>query len=292
MKYIISYSGGLGSAASVLLAHELGLDYEAWFADTQIEDEDLYRFNTDLEQTIGRRIRRLADGRDPWEVFEDVRYIGNTRTAHCSQILKTDQIRQLIGRLYGEAPADLTLILGMGLSEEDRLERARVNWHPIPVESLLINHHISPSGVRELIEKYQLRIPRLYDAGFPHNNCGGFCVRAGLKQFATLLETNPARFALHERRMNATMEKIGPTAVPFLRQVNGGEITYLTLTDFRKGYENGSIEVDPFDYGGCDCFVVEVEGWSPKTARQEARTRRLEIASRTTLDDLLEDPTP
>ena len=45
----ISLSGGLASTANALLAHEMGEPFMMWFADTTIEDDDLYRFLYDIE---------------------------------------------------------------------------------------------------------------------------------------------------------------------------------------------------------------------------------------------------
>ena len=49
MTYQISFSGGMGSAVSALVALESGgLEFNLIFADTLIEDEDLYRFNDEV----------------------------------------------------------------------------------------------------------------------------------------------------------------------------------------------------------------------------------------------------
>lgn len=65
-KYWISASGGLGSAISCILAHEFGLDYEMIFADTLIEDEDLYRFIWEISMKLNKPLIYLKDGRTPW----------------------------------------------------------------------------------------------------------------------------------------------------------------------------------------------------------------------------------
>lgn len=92
MRCVVQFSGGVGSWAAARRLIQLG-DYEAvtlLFADTLIEDEDLYRFLddavTDLralgaERDVSVGYHRIADGRTPWEVFRDRRFIGNTRVA-------------------------------------------------------------------------------------------------------------------------------------------------------------------------------------------------------------------
>src|SRR5690554_1995236 len=114
MKYVISASGGLGSAVSAMIAHENGLDYECVFADTKIEDEDLYRFLGDVNDALKCKFVHLQDGRTPWQVFRDVRFIGNQQKAQCSHFLKRVPVRGYMRRTY--APDEAVLVLGMGTS--------------------------------------------------------------------------------------------------------------------------------------------------------------------------------
>jgi 3'-phosphoadenosine 5'-phosphosulfate sulfotransferase (PAPS reductase)/FAD synthetase len=51
--YNISLSGGLGSAVSALAAHRNGLPFRLIFADTRMEDADLYRFVNDVASAVG-----------------------------------------------------------------------------------------------------------------------------------------------------------------------------------------------------------------------------------------------
>lgn len=254
MKYWISTSGGLGSAISCLIAFERGLDFEMIFADTLIEDEDLYRFIWEISLKINKPLIYLRDGRTPWQVFVDKRFIGNSRTAHCSQILKTNMVRNYLDK---HAELGDQLVLGMDLSELDRIERAQKNWSPRPVMSLLNELKCWRPQWDDILARWNIKKPRLYDYGFPHNNCGGMCVRAGLKQFATLLANFRDRYMWHEEQQEIAMAAIGPTAKPFLKKRIHGQDFYMTMRDFRLFLEAGIIEVDPYDYAGCACFVDE-----------------------------------
>ena len=254
MRHIISFSGGLGSAVSALVAHEQGLDFDLVFADTMIEDEDLYRFIEDVARAIGKEIVYLRDGRTPWDVFRDVRYHGNTRTAHCSQVLKTQQVRAWLDE--NTAPDDV-LVLGMDWSESDRIERAQKVWAPRPVVSLLDQFEIVRSQYNDYLKRYDLKKPRLYALGFPHNNCGGFCVRSGLGQHRLLLKHFPERYAQHEQAQAELIEEI-PTARPNLRQTDAnGVLQYITMRSFREQVEEEPEQMDLFSEGpfGCGCFV-------------------------------------
>lgn len=249
---IISTSGGLGSAITALAAFERGYPFELVFADTLIEDEDLYRFLNDIERVTGKTIHRLRSGLDPWDMFIERKYIGNTRLAHCSDELKTSEVMAWADM---NTTPDSPIVLGMDWSELDRIERAAARWAPRPVISMINDFQVMRPTWRHLLAKYGIKIPRLYDMGFPHNNCGGFCVKAGLAQFATLLTRMPERFRWHELRQLDAMAKIGPTARPFLRRTVRGVVEYLTLRRFRELYEAGEIDIDPYDFGACGCFT-------------------------------------
>lgn len=56
---IISLSGGLASAANAILAAKSGEPYLMVFADTTIEDDDLYRFLYDIENHAFQIAERL-----------------------------------------------------------------------------------------------------------------------------------------------------------------------------------------------------------------------------------------
>ena len=94
--------------------------------------------------------------------------------------------------------------------------------------------------------------PRAYAWGFPHNNCGGFCVKAGQAQFALLLRTRPKRYAFHEREEEATRAEIGDFSV--MKDRRGGKLKPLTMRQLRERIEAGE-NFDRDDWGGCGCAL-------------------------------------
>ena len=63
----------------------------------------------------------------------------------------------------------------------------------------------------ELIQELNnmgIETPRLYKLGFMHNNCGGFCFKAGMGHFKLLLEKMPERYKYHEEKEQALIKKI------------------------------------------------------------------------------------
>lgn len=249
--YIISLSGGIASAASAIIAHENGLPYSLVFADTKIEDWDLYRFIDELAVALGQPVVKLQDGRDPWDVFVAERFIGNTRTAHCSSTLKTAQVQAWMEKHHFFSDI---LVLGMYLDEEDRLTRAQENWAPQNVRSLLIDYKVFPAAAAEMVKRYVPELPRLYAMGFLHNNCGGMCVRAGQGQFARLLEMRPQFYAEMEDREQWAIAQIGPTARGFIRVTIDKVLHYMTMKQFREWVQAGGKPAN-YEIGGCGCFV-------------------------------------
>ena len=93
--------------------------------------------------------------------------------------------------------------------------------------------------------------PRLYKEGFQHNNCGGFCVKAGMGQFAHLYKVNPRLYMKHEKKEQEFREFIG-REVSILRRMENGEKVNLTMQMLRQKIEGG--EEFKFDPGeACSC---------------------------------------
>ena len=69
---IVMYGGGLTSYEAARRSIErFGHNAtEIWFADTRIEDEDLYRFNYDVEEILGKKIVVFVQGLDIWGIFK------------------------------------------------------------------------------------------------------------------------------------------------------------------------------------------------------------------------------
>jgi hypothetical protein len=180
------------------------------FTDTLIEDEDLYRFLiettqdiygidqrdlielakqipptghetmparkaflTDLAAKVSERNPNfiwLNDGRDPWDIFRDVRFLGNSRLAQCSHIIK-----QGLSRKYIEAnfkPEETVLYLGIDWTEEHRTKAPIKNWAPYTVEFPMCEEPLlTKIDAIKALEDAGIAVPRLYGMNFSHNNC-------------------------------------------------------------------------------------------------------------------------
>ncbi len=194
LRNIICLSGGLASAWVAYWARNLP-DVVYYFNDTKWEHPDLYRFLDDLERVLGISITRDSDGRSPEEVFYDERHLANNRVPLCSKILKAQRLQQFV------QPGDICHF-GIDETEAHRAIRIKEVYAPLGVECRfpLIETGTTKAQVRGLIlGDLAIVEPELYRMGFTHNNCGGGCVRAGRRQWALLLEKQPATFAERER---------------------------------------------------------------------------------------------
>lgn len=263
--YVVSYSGGVGSfAAAFRLKYERKIEDEIIlvFTDTLIEDEDLYRFLVESARLLELPLVWLADGRNPWAVFKDVGFQGNSRTAPCSKILKRLVMTRYVDDLAKKNPhVEYVLVLGIDIEEEYRIKNAQRNNPRYKVIAPLCDSpYMSASDREQLVSLFGMELPKLYKLGFPHNNCGGFCVRAGLAQFALLRQTMPDRYEFHSVAQSKLVAENPKLDRPFLRKKINGVLTYLGLKTYGEMLDReGLSEEDKYSFGGCGCFVDDEE---------------------------------
>lgn len=264
MKHVVMFSGGAGSWAAakrVKAAMVEGDELVLLFADTLVEDLDLYRFLVQAADNVeAGALVVIMDGRTPWQVFEDERYIGNTRVDPCSHHLK----RRLLDK-WRDANCDPTntiIYVGLGWYEPQRVERLKARVGQWRYEAPMADEpHLSPDDVLAWLRAEGIEPPRLYAAGFTHNNCGGFCVKAGHAQFARLLKFNRPYYLEnenHEQRLRGL--GINGTV---LRDRSGGALKQLSLRAFRLRLEGNPDDYDANDVGGCGCAIDTEENDKP-----------------------------
>lgn len=271
MKHIVNMSFGIGSwAAGKLVARKHGVDdLILLFADTKYEDEDTYRWGREAAANIGGELVEIADGRTPWEVFFDERFLGNSQIDPCSKILK----RQLIDRwLLDHFPvqSDVTCYVGLHWSESDRFSRwdkKEQCWrgvlHRFAANGWLVR---APLCEPPLIGYDDLHVwaksegmseQWMYQAGFPHANCGGRCVKQGKNGWKRLYEIRRDRFIECRDKEQEFRRLIGRDDVSIMKETVNGVRVPLTLADFEKRLEGGFacnlLDIDN-TVAGCNCF--------------------------------------
>lgn len=266
-RHVVMFSGGIGSwmtAQRVIEQH--GADeVTLLFADVKGdnenphlgEDEDTYRFINEAAEQLGARLVTLREGRSIWQVFHDNKFLGNSRLANCSKFLKQQPCREW---LDANCDNDTTVYVGVDWTETHRLPAIQNAYLPYRAEAPLTDPpFVDKLDMIAAAKAVGLKPPRLYAAGYPHNNCGGFCVRAGHAQFRLLLQQNRERYLFHEGEEQRLRDHLGKD-VSVLRDRSGGTSTPLTLRVFRERIDESPEQLDffdEFDFGGCGCFTQD-----------------------------------
>jgi hypothetical protein len=254
LKHIVLFSGGLGSYFTAKRLLERGIlkeDIILLFTDTKIEDEDLYRFINDAIKKLGIPLTNVSDGRTIWEIFKDVRYLGNSRFDPCSRILKREVSRKFV-KQFG--PKGCIIYLGFDWTEMNRFEKAQKAWLPYKIESPMCEKpYLDKDEMKRIVvEEDDIKLPKLYELGFSHNNCGGGCIKAGIGHFAHLLDVMPDRFAEWEANEQKMRDYLGKD-VSILRRTRNGVRSNFTLKQLREEREQLTT-AELCDIGGCGCF--------------------------------------
>lgn len=260
MIHLVLYSGGISSALTALWVKshmQSGDELHCLFTDTGIEDIDLYRFMIDCYDFIQPdKFIWLNDGRTPWDLFFEERFMGNSRVSLCSRVLKMDISRNYINAHY--SPDNTRVYIGLHWSEGERLEKALPHWHPYTLLSPLCDEYWLEGGElkSEWLRLTGITLPRLYLLGFPHNNCGGFCVKAGLRHFKHLLRVLPDVYKHHEEMEQLFRLEIGKD-VSILRLQRKNDKRPITLKELRERVEQGLETPDGYEDGnGCGCMLA------------------------------------
>lgn len=258
--YIVNVSSGLASAEALerTIARGAGAIVPI-FADvrghsTNVhagEDADNYRFLDDIERYFGIAVIRIVEGRDIWQAMFDARAItlpvGKTRVARCSIDLKREPIDRWIADRY--TPETTVQVTGLDWSEPHRIadfEAAKAPyrcWFPLAEPPYLDKCHLADKWTTRGINP-----PRLYDQGFTHANCGGFCVKAGQAHFALLYRVNKLRYLYHAEKEAQFQREINPK-ITILRDRRGGVSTPITLYEFAARLDRGE-GYDRDEWGG------------------------------------------
>lgn len=265
MKHVVMMSGGIGSwAAGKRVVAEHGADNTTLlFTDTKFEDEDTYRFLDDAAQNIGADLIKIADGRDIWRVFEDAKFLANSRVDICSRVLKRELADKWIAENF--TPDTVTVYVGIDWTEIHRYERLAPRKLPWIYKAPLCEApYLTKMELHAWAEAEGLKKQRLYEMGMPHANCGGGCVKAGVAHWRKLYQQWPERYALWERKEQELYRRL-PNAKPFLKKSDNGEMHYLSLRELRRDYlepeaDGEACQIDLFDFGGCGCFVDQEAG--------------------------------
>lgn len=266
MKHICTFSYGLGSwAAAKLVVQKFGTANTILIhTDTKYEDEDTYKWGRAAAENVGAHINVISDGRDPWGVFKDLGFIGNSRIDPCSRSLKREMLLKWLKEFCD--PRRTIVYFGIHSSESDRFYRKdRNTGKELGIKSRMKSHGwksdapllwpplLSYDELQAWATREGLWTQRLYQLGFPHANCGGRCVKQGQAGWKNLLETMPERYAEVEQKEQEMRSFLGKD-ISILRDRSDGQTRTLTLKQLRERLQGGGT-CDTTDWGGCGCFA-------------------------------------
>ncbi|WP_031441139.1 hypothetical protein [Sphingomonas sp. FUKUSWIS1] len=240
------------AAAGTLIEDYCGNpDWRAWLAEIR------ERAMADIPELIW-----LVEGRDPWEVFRDRRYLGNSRIDPCSEMLK----RKFFAQWRAEncdAEAD-TFAIGIGDWESHRFDDGEgggvgprmvaEGWaYCAPLCGDPTEH---PSLFYAPVEQLGVAPARNYGLGYVHDNCGGMCVKGGQAHWQNRHTRQPLRFAydaIMERKVRAYLG----ADVSILTDRRNKEKKPMTLDQFARRMRRRPDLL--FDYlpgeSGCGCMT-------------------------------------
>ena len=266
MKRVVMFSGGVGSwAAAKRVAERHGTsDMVLLFTDTMTEDVDLYRFIDEAAADIGAPLVRVSDGRNIWELFGDVRFLGNSQVAPC-----TTRLKRAVADKWLAANCDPTstvCYVGIDWTESHRFYGAgsRPGLRKLKADTgwtfeapMCEAPYVAKWQMLRELEARGIRPPQMYTDGFAHNNCAGMCVKAGIGHWSLLWRVRPATFLRAEAEEHKLRDALGDVAI--LTETRGGIERKLTLRELRRRLECGE-QMDMFAVGGCGCFIDSEDG--------------------------------
>lgn len=220
----------------------------------------------------------IVEGRDPWEVFRDKLFLGNSAVDPCSRILKREAADDWmmahcwrVGELFGKPD---TFAVGIGEHEAHRFDDGQGGGvGPRKLKKGWLYHAPLLTHVDQLVAEIGKRAysllyapldeigpppPRLYGFGYSHGNCGGWCCKAGMAHFANRYRAQPERYA-YDALMERKLRTYLGADVAMMTDRSGGGKRPLTLEEFEQRLRDQpdvAYEYEPGD-SGCGCAIDE-----------------------------------
>lgn len=215
----------------------------------------------------------LVEGRDPWEVYRDARYLGNSRRDPCSRVLKREPLDAWIAA--NGNPATDMLYFGIGGGEEHRFaawDPKRERWSGIwprwaskgwgmSVAAPLIGRIEGDVSPGLYMHNAGLLPSRMYGLGYQHDNCGGKCSKAGMAHWKHRLLVQPDRY-VYDAMMELKVARFLGKDVAFMTDRTGKKRRPITLSAFAKRLAKTPDMLIPEPLPGergCACMIEELE---------------------------------
>jgi hypothetical protein len=158
-------------------------------------------------------------------------------------------------------PEAVTVYVGFSASEEKRQTRLNEAMAPYKVEyPLTWQPALERCDIMQVLVERGLTPPSMYSDGYPHANCGGACILAGIKQWSGLLRDDPSLYAYHENKEQEFLKELrrrGRTEITILKDRRGGEVSNFSLQQLREELESGERQpTDTWRVSTCSCMGI------------------------------------
>lgn len=270
-KHVVSIGGGLSSTIELPLEviRRYGHDNVDFFiCALKGESPDLWRMVDWVESETGKHVTRVAwtpyendihynlranywiDApewaySDIWDVFFREGVMGNSRIDPCSRVLKRETAMAYLKDTYDFA--NTTLHVGIGYDEIDRMMSIQKRYHSagLQVDAILADDEYLKSKplswhgmttAQKCAETIGF-VPFVYSWGGNHNNCGGFCVKAGKAHMKNFLMNDRDTYLYHENREREFRQRFGTDAT-IMKEQRNNKTVYITMEEFRLAIES------------------------------------------------------
>lgn len=226
MKHIVWFSAGAASAVTARIISKQIPDTHIFYCDVGSEHPDNYRFLSDCEKWIGKKILRVTNTtyKNIDDVFEDKRYLSGHYGAPCTNELKR-KVRLMVSNVN-----DVNY-WGFTLEERKRAYNFTERNPKIINKYPLIEYGIKKNDCLALIKEAGIELPMMYKLGYDHNNCIG-CVKSGSPKYWNMIRRDfPEVFkrrAEQERKFKYRLCKV--KGIPtYLDELDPNEIEHTDI---------------------------------------------------------------
>lgn len=221
MKHVVGLSGGKDSVAMSLRLRELhpDIDFEYICTPTGNELPELFDHLQNLEDLLGKPIKRLGVGLDLYQLIEEQQMIPNYRARFCTRVLKIEPTIEYMRAL----PEGSVLYVGLR-ADEPVEKRGGIYGDLVTSVYPMREWGWTIEDVWAYLGERGVKIPKRTDCGV--------CFYQRLGEWWNLWRFNPEFFAEGEK----VEELIGHTF-----RSDGRDSWPASLADLRQRFERGEI---------------------------------------------------
>lgn len=190
-RKIIWYSCGVSSTIAGLLADKNGTaEWIRIFLPN--EDTDSERYLDDCIKRFNLNVQTITANKNVDEVILKRKFINSPFGAPCTSVLKKE-VRFAWEKENIKDDDHITYVWGFDVNEAHRAKRMIESYPQFDHEFPLIDNGLTKADCHGIIKALGVKRPRMYDMGFPNNNCI-MCVKGGMGSFNLFRQYFPEQF--------------------------------------------------------------------------------------------------